>query len=177
MEKEKLLESLVDKFLQDNNEKIFAQILSLICEDVINLAYSFTYNLEDAKDIFQEVSLKIYRGLKKFKKRAKVTSWIYRITVNASIDYLRKRRSSSELKEEYIKSNDIISDIERKDKERILKKAVERLSPQQKKVFILKHYHHFKICKISQILGCSESSVKTHLTRAIENLRRLVKCV
>ena len=177
MEKERLLERLVDEFLQDNNKKSFAQILSLICEDVINLAYSFTHNLEDAKDIFQEVSFKIYKGLKKFKKRAKVTSWIYRITVNASIDYLRKRKSFSELKEKYIKNSDTINDVERKDKERILKKAVEKLSSQQKKVFILKHYHHFKICKISQILGCSESSVKTHLTRAIENLRRLVKCV
>jgi len=177
VEKEKLLERLVDEFLQDNNEESFAQILSLICEDVINLAYSFTHNLEDAKDIFQEVSLKIYRGLKKFKKRAKVTSWIYRITVNASIDYLRKRKSFSGLEEKYIKSSDSVSNIEKKDKEMILKKAVERLPPQQKKVFILRHYHHFKIRKISQILGCSESSVKTHLVRAIENLRRLVKCV
>jgi len=175
--KEEILEELIDEFLKKNEEKIFAQILNLIYSEVFSLAYSFTHNQEDAKDIFQEVSFKVYKGLRFFRKKSKVSTWIYRITVNTAIDYLRRRKTWQELKENCLGSKDIRDKIEKEEREKILRKAIDKLSPKQKKVFILRHYHHFKIYQISQILNCSPSSVKTHLFRAIENLRRWVRCV
>ncbi|RKY40210.1 MAG: hypothetical protein DRP76_02415 [Candidatus Omnitrophota bacterium] len=175
--KEKILEELIDEFLKKNEEEILAQILNLIYGEVVSLAYSFTHNQEDAKDIFQEVSFKIYKGLRFFRKKAKASTWIYRITVNTAIDCLRRRKNSQELKENCLRSEDMRDKIEKEEKEKILRKAIDKLSPKQKKVFILRHYHYLKIHQISQILNCSPSSVKTHLFRAIENLRRWVRCV
>ncbi len=175
IEKEEIIIQLVNEAVEGEKEA-FCKLINIIAYDVIGLAYSFTHNLEDAKDIFQEVCLKIFKGLNSFRGKSKFTTWVYRITVNTSIDFLRKRKTSLELKEQCIKdTGDFLDEIDKKEKMAVLKKAVDRLSDKQKKVFILRHFHNFTIKKISRILGCSQSSVKTHLIRAIENLKKVVK--
>ncbi len=170
--KDKVTSNLIEKFLE-GDKSCFAEILKVISSDVINLAYCYTHNLEDAKDIFQEVSFKIFKYLKFFKKKAKFTTWVYRITVNTCIDFLRKKKKIMAMKEEIIKDeNSFCEKLEDKERLRMVKEALSNLPSKAKAVFILRHYQGLKIAEIGKILGCSESSVKTHLTRAIAIIKK-----
>jgi RNA polymerase sigma-70 factor (ECF subfamily) len=101
----------------------------------------------------------------------KISTWIYRITINASIDFLRRKKKKVSFKEE------IASDSKDRDKEKeeILKEAISKLPLRQKNVIVLKHFEGLKIKEISKILNCSQSSVKTHILRGIRNLKRILK--
>jgi RNA polymerase sigma-70 factor (ECF subfamily) len=170
--KEEILIQLVEEFIK-GKESSFSDILRLLSSDIINLAYRYTYNLEDAKDVFQEVSIKIFKNLRYFKKKARFSTWVYRITVNSCIDFLRRRRSPLEIKDNLIETKSCGSEvIDREDKKTMIRMALKKLPKTQRNVFILRHYQGFKIVKISKILRCSSSTVKTHLTRAIERLRK-----
>jgi RNA polymerase sigma-70 factor (ECF subfamily) len=173
--KEEILVALVEEFTK-GRKRSFSEILKLLSSDIINLAYRYTYNLEDAKDIFQEVSFKIFKHLKSFKKKAKFSTWVYRITVNSCIDFLRKRKDSLEIRDNLLESESYPQEIiDEQDKKNAIKEAIEKLPKAQKNVFILRHYQGLKISQISKILGCSQSTVKTHLARAIDNLRKTLE--
>ncbi|MCD6583178.1 MAG: RNA polymerase sigma factor [Candidatus Omnitrophica bacterium] len=172
LSKEELVSNLIEKFLE-GDKSCFVKILKLISSDVINLAYYYTHNLEDAKDIFQEVSIKIFKYLKFFKKKAKFTTWVYRIAVNTCIDFLRKKKKTMVMKEEIMKDENFSrEELEDRERLKMIRETLNNLPPKAKTVFILRHYQGLKIVEISRILGCSESSVKTHLTRAIAIIRK-----
>ncbi len=172
--KEKQLSELIDAFLT-GNEGAFEQMAVLIHQDILNIAYRYLGNLEDAKDVLQEVLLKVYRKLEFFKQTAKFSTWIYRVTVNTTIDFIRRKKRALNLKSRYKKeaseSGSLKDVVNGRDKMRILNKACQALPLRQKNVFILKHYQGLTIEEISRVLGCSPSTVKTHLVRAIEALK------
>jgi len=171
------LNELIEAFLAGEKES-FDQIVSIIHQDIINIAYHYVGNIEDSKDILQNVLLKIYQKMKFFRKAAKFSSWIYRITTNTSLDLLRKRKRIYGLKNRYEKDHESCQlpkqDKEIKSKSMLIKETIYNLSDKQKKVFILKHYQGLTIREVSKILGCSQSTVKTHLIRAIGNIRKIL---
>ena len=173
--KEDELSNLIGAFLGGGTET-FEKIARLITADIVNITYRYVGNVEDAKDICQEVLLKIYKQLKSFRGASKVSTWIYRITVNSSIDFLRRRKKNVSLEEAITKSDNsadkMLEHIENKDIHQRVKESLKKLPLRQKNVIILKHYEGLKIKEISKVLGCSESSVKTHLTRAVKNLKK-----
>lgn len=173
--KETLAVSHIEKFL-GGDQGYFDQLAYLIMPDIVNIAYRYTQNIEDAKDVCQEVLIKLYRNLKAFRRGAKFSTWVYRVTLNASIDFLRKQKKTVILNESIVKNDDSYSslqeNIESKDIKDKIKKEVDKLPARQKNVFILKHFQSLKIRQISKILGCSQSSVKTHLVRSVQNLRK-----
>ncbi len=173
--KEKELVELVNSFSK-GNEDSFEAIARLIYQDVLNIAYRYLGNLEDAKDVLQEVLMKIYHKVRFFKKDSKLSTWIYRVVVNTAIDFLRKRKRifnlGSRYKENKQESSSLRDKIDLRDKQAKVRLAVAALPLRQKNVFILRHYQSLPIAEISEILSCSQSAVKTHLYRAIENLKR-----
>jgi RNA polymerase sigma-70 factor (ECF subfamily) len=97
--------------------------------------------------------------------------------VNASIDFLRKKKRIFSFKEEIVSGSiEKGNGREEKDEEKdILKEAISKLPLRQKNVIILKHFKGLKISEISKILNCSQGSVKIHLFRGIKNLRKILK--
>jgi len=175
--KEEELSRLIDQFA-GGNLKVFEKIAALIHQDILNIAYRYVGNSEDAKDVLQEVLLKIYRKGELFKKGAKFSTWVYRITINASLDFLRKRKRVFNLFSRYKKNRKedvaLADKIDLRDKKQRLSGAVYDLPLRQKNVFILKHYQGLTIQKISASLACSQSTVKTHLQRAINTLTQKI---
>jgi RNA polymerase sigma-70 factor (ECF subfamily) len=172
--KEEEVKSLMEEFLA-GKEPAFEGIARLIHPDILNIAYRYVGNPEDAKDVLQEVLFKIHRSAKSFRSNSKFSTWIFRITVNSSIDFLRKRKKSLDLKSRYLRDRQEQSsgsDDVSQEKETMVREALEKLSLRQKNVFILKHYQGLTIEEIGNVLGCSLSSVKTHLSRAIYFLRK-----
>ncbi|MCQ9205450.1 MAG: sigma-70 family RNA polymerase sigma factor [Omnitrophica bacterium] len=173
--KEEQVIGLIEKF-RCGNDEAFDEIVRLIASDIVNIAYCYMKSLEDAKDTCQDVLLKLYRRLKSFRGASRISTWIYRVTINTCIDSLRKKKTTVSLDEAITKDekSDILvtERVERKDNQIIIRKALEMLSLRQKNVIILKHFEGLKIHQISEILGCSQSSIKTHLVRALDNLRK-----
>ncbi|MDP2924630.1 MAG: RNA polymerase sigma factor [Candidatus Omnitrophota bacterium] len=171
--KEEEIRHLLEEF-KAGDESAFTEIAWQINRDIINIAYRYAGNIEDAKDILQEVLLKVHRRARSFFGISKFSTWLFRVTINASIDFLRKRKAISNIKvkleneaQESFKTNDSSSE-----KKALIEKALKKLSLRQKNVFILKHFQGFNIEEIANTLGCSKSTVKTHLTRAVESLRK-----
>lgn len=164
---------------EENKKRIFA------------LAFQYTKNAEDAEDILQETFIKAYRFLDKFdfQNGLSFSPWLYRIGINCSIDYLRRHRKDMDksagmenLELENVSSNDSSSDPEhihqRKEIREKIDQVLNKLSGQQRMVFILRHYQQLSTREIADYMNTSEGSVKTQLFRAVsavkESLRGLI---
>lgn len=180
-DKEEDIKLLADRFLNGDADA-FSSLARLIYSDILNISYRYLANMEDAKDALQASLLKIHGGLKYFKNASKFSTWIYRITINTSLDYLRKRRSLFNLGAKYKSEIPEIGqsfreELDLRDKKEIMKKEISNLPLRQKNVFILKHYEGLTIEEISVTFGCSQSAVKTHLKRAVDTLRKKMEAV
>lgn len=144
---------------------------------VYKLAFHLTSNRQDAEDITQDVMIKAVQSLPQFDGRARLDTWLYRITVNTYLSEQRKphtnkmtsdeeldARANHEPLPDQLTQNQLIG-------ERI-EDAVSSLSPNQRTVFVLKHFKQLKIDEIAEIVQAKPGTIKSHLYRAVEQLRK-----
>ncbi len=179
--KEEDIKRLADNFLSGDS-LAFNELAKLIYSDVLNISYRYLANMEDAKDALQVSLLKIHGGLKYFRNTSKLSTWIFRITINASLDFLRRRRSIFNLGARYksepkTENASLKEELDLKERQVLLRKEISSLPARQKNVFILRHYEGLSIEEISNTIGCSQSSVKTHLKRAVDALQRKMEVI
>lgn len=181
MEEQKLLESL-----KSHEPDAFKVLVEQHQEKVRNTCYRFVRNKEDAEDVAQEVFLEVYRSVKHFREEAQLFTWIYRIAVNKSLDFVRKRRRKKrfaqvlslfgvgeEEKELQLPSaEDPHEDLERRERMHILSQAVDTLPESQKVAITLSKYEGLRNNDIAEILDTSVSAVESLIHRAKENLRK-----
>ncbi|MHB8094933.1 MAG: RNA polymerase sigma factor [Candidatus Aminicenantales bacterium] len=151
------------------------------------LALDMVGNPVDAEDISQEVFLKVFRSFGTFNREARLGSWLYRITYNACIDHLRKKAITPEpVDGEALETGlrkgipiagsaeipDPVSVLERSSIGKRIEAALACISPQEKAVFVLRHYEDLSLKEIAETLGLSLGSVKSYLFRAIQKLRK-----
>ena len=152
---------------------------------VFNTAISFVQNREDAEDITQDVFIEVYHSLEKFKQQSSISTWIYRITVNKALDFLRKKNRKKKygfISDLFYKdSGEINLDkghfdhpgilLEKKENARILFGAIELLSENQKTAFILFHVEELSQKEIADIMHISPKAVESLIQRAKATLR------
>jgi len=170
---------IVDLAVKGNNNAM-KQLYDMNREKILNLALGYTRNREDAEEILHDTFITAFSALmkNKLKESDKFHSWIYRIGMNTSIDYLRrekKHRSTdiegSNLPDNTSAGSDPEEDIIDKEKELKINSAISTLSPRQRLIFTLKHHQQMKIREIAESLNCSEGNIKTQLFRAVRTLR------
>ncbi len=148
---------------------------------VYRMAYQFVGNHHDAEDIAQDVFIKVFRGLDRFRHDAQVTSWLYRIVMNACIDHRRRQTPAgwapftedTEVRmlnapEETPGPEEQAYGGELGD---VLEQEVARLPPGQRLVFMMRHHEGLKLCEIASALGLAEGTVKRQLHAAVHRLR------
>ncbi len=170
------------------NESAFKILVDKYQELVLNVCNNFLHNKEDAYDVSQEVFIEIYKSSHKFKFKSKLSTWIYRISVNKSLNYIRNNKKRSILKsiesvffdvdtEQSVYSK-IVSEpsknLEYNESKDILRKALNTLAKNQKTVFILNKYEDLSYSEISEILNISVSNVGVLLIRAKKKLQKYV---
>jgi len=155
---------------------------------VLSLIAHYCKSSDDAKDIYQEVFLRVYKGLKRFEFRSEFSTWLFRITTNVCLSYQAKYKRYKKVSlspsaddehptldiaalGEHEPDNQLIS----AEKSAYVRNAVESLAPKQKMAFMLKHLHDYKIKEIAQIMECSEGAIKKYLFLATEKLRLIIK--
>ena len=159
----------------------FNDLIERYKRQVAAIAYRMVGDYDEAEDIAQMVFVKTAKNLNKFDTSKKFSTWLYRITVNASIDFMRKyRRHKHELIDNYSESLENEDDnpeqiLNRKNLRSIILKATESLNEKQKAAFILRDLEGHQIDEVSEILEMPEATVRWYLHRARIRLRKELK--
>jgi RNA polymerase sigma-70 factor, ECF subfamily len=176
---------------QRGNIDAFEQLVQRYDKRVLTIAAGYVNSSDDAKDIYQEVFLRVYRGLPKFQYKSEFSTWLFRITTNVCLSHkMRGRRHTHTSLDQNMNDGDDHSqplkdtltdhsaaDQQTHDAEITLRveQALKTLSPRQKMVFTLKHYDGYKLKEIAEMLKCSEGTVKKYLFEATSRLRVQLK--
>jgi RNA polymerase sigma-70 factor (ECF subfamily) len=182
---------LVKAFLEDD-KNAFDQLILLRKTMVFNLCYRFLGNYEDADDCAQEVFLKVFRSLKKFRFESNFTTWLYRVTMNTcknklnSLDYRlrfkKMRINNTKPTEDAPHTIDIgdetyspDSSLKRKEISKLIQDAVNKLPTPQKMVVVLRDMEGRSYEEIVAITGFKLGTVKSKLSRARQELRESLR--
>lgn len=169
----------------NNDKEAFKRFIEQHQKFVINVCYKFVNNADDANDISQEVFIEVFRTINKFRSESKISTWLYRISVNRSINFLRDNKKYRET-ERYSVDPGIISKFSsgsdntadagyiNNERKLILDKAIDSLPEKQKTVFILNKKEALSSKEISEILGLSVKSVESLIARAKTNLQKIL---
>jgi len=179
-------EKALIQLAQDGNSEAFRALFEENKRRVYLLAYRYLKSKEDAEDVLQETFIKAFHSLRTYRleKGISFSTWLYRITINASIDMLRRnnRREKSSLEAEEmnkIPASSHFSNPEHayqsKEASEKIHLALSKLSPKQRMIFTLRHYQEFNTREIAECMNSSEGSIKRHLFRAMENLKKNLK--
>lgn len=170
---------------QNGNASAFEELIYNYDKKVLALAMKYVKNEDDAKDIYQDVFIRVYKGLKKFQFNSEFSTWLYRIVVNVCLTH-KTRSGRREFISIHTDSEDesINTGLELEDSQPVpervvtsneisehINKALETLSPRQKMIFILKHYEGYKLKEIAEMLRCGEGTIKKYLFDAVRKMR------
>jgi RNA polymerase sigma-70 factor, ECF subfamily len=154
---------------------------------MFRLAFRMTGNEQDAEDIVQDTFLRAYRRIEKFDERASFGTWLYRITVNCSLDLMRARKRRSEQSgPANPEMDDLIQSLPScgatpdrmamsgQARQRIAE-AMEELSASERTAFVLRHFEGMCIDEVSRVLGCRPGAARHCVFRAVQKLRRALE--
>jgi len=173
---------------QRGNRAAFEELVRHYDQAVLRLALHLTGSEPDAQDIFQDAFLKAYKNVGSFRFECSFYTWIYRIVTNLCLDHLRKRQVRKEdapvttdaSGEEYSLLDQVPDaraganperDLMRRQLGARINCALDKLTPRERMVFELKHYHGLKLRTVGEILNTTEETAKNTLFRATQKLR------
>lgn len=177
------MESTLVKKLKDKEESAFRILIEKYQNKVYNTCLGFLHNPDDADDMAQEVFIEVYRSIDKFNEQSLLSTWLYRIAVNKSLDYIRmqnrKKRWSllSRVSTETNNNENLFAhyetpemSLEQKERIAALNKAIDHLPKNQKAAFTLHKYEQLSYAEIAEILSTTVSSIESLMHRAKANL-------
>jgi len=152
----------------------FDQLVLRHQRDIYRLCYRYVNNHEDADDLVQDVFLKAWRAIPRFRGASSFSTWLYRIAVNACLNFRAVRRpASQELPETLVDPRaGAEARVEGEEEAVKVREAVSRLAEKQRATLILKVYHELSHEEIAEILGSTVGTVKANLFHALANLRK-----
>ncbi|GAB4376945.1 MAG: RNA polymerase sigma factor [Calditrichia bacterium] len=164
----------------------FRSIVETHQEKVRNTCFRFVRNREDADDLAQEVFVQVYESLSHFRAESELSTWIYRIAVNKSLDFLRKKKRKkrwAQLTSLFVageEQGEIIipardnphRELEDRERKQVLEAALEKLPENQRTAIVLSKYEGFSNKEIAEIMDLSLSAVEALNHRAKQNLHK-----
>lgn len=157
--------SEINLLFQENYKKIFF------------LSIKMLKNYEDAEDATQEIFMKAYQNIDKFKQKSKLFTWLYRIALNHIYNFSNKKRNVKNLNEKnqnfYIRTNETPEKVlYEKELYNKLNEIIDELSPKQKEVFLLRYYNGLKFNEIAKILKKSLGTIKSNYFFAMQKIKK-----
>ncbi|MFW6257363.1 MAG: RNA polymerase sigma factor [Prolixibacteraceae bacterium] len=179
-------ESEIIQRLKKGDESAFTELVKNYQKLVINTCLGLVHNRDNAEDIAQEVFIEVFQSVDKFRSQSKISTWLYRIAVNRSLNFIRDNK-----KRRWFKSfEDIVrdrntgifnlaanpetpeDDLEKRQRTALLHEAIDTLPENQRIAFTLNKYEELSYKEISEIMELSLSSVESLIHRAKKNLQK-----
>lgn len=169
----------------EGDERAFEQLVQQHQKAVYNLALRMAGNADDAFDLAQEAFLRAWRGLKFFKGEASFSTWLYRLTSNVCIDFLRQQKRSKTVSLSFLDDEEGQRELDRPDpqpgpEDRAIRadergrieQALNALEPEYRQALTLRAIDGLSYIEISEILDIPAGTVKSRISRAREKMRR-----
>lgn len=158
------------------NREAFDSLVVRHQRNVYRLCYRYVNDHADANDLTQEVFLRAWRAMGRFRGQSRFSTWLYRIAVNACLNFRAARKApTQELPEQLPDPRASASErMVRDERARLVRQAVARLPEKQRATLILKVYNDLTHQEVARVLGSSVGTVKANLFHALGNLRKLV---
>jgi RNA polymerase sigma-70 factor (ECF subfamily) len=183
------IDSLI-RAAQRGDQDAFEQLVRAHDQTVLRLAMNLLRSPEDARDVYQEAFLRVFRNLHSFRFDCSFHTWLYRIVTNTCLDQLRKRQVRKEESAVVETSNGPVDRLEAFEEEsahanpertvwnrqlqRRIENALQDLTPRERMVFELRHYQGLRLRNIGEVLGTTEEAAKNCLFRATRKMRAVL---
>jgi RNA polymerase sigma-70 factor (ECF subfamily) len=180
-------ESDLIRAAQRGDQQAFEQLVRSYDQQVLRMALNLLHSEEDARDIYQEAFLRVYRNLPRFRFDCSFSTWLYRIVANLCLDQIRRRKVRKEEPAalttgggELDRFQFVAEDRADVDPQRQLMSAevnsrvqevLSRLTPRERLVFEMRHYQGMRLRSIGEALGVTEEAAKNCLFRATQKMR------
>lgn len=174
--------------LRNGSPDVFKQMIEQYQVPLVRLCKGFLHHEDDSRDIVQETFIEVFESIHRFRADSKFSTWIYRIAVNKSLNFLRKKRLQrlfvnldmiSDLRDNPSESRlyDNLNDhsdtpIEQREKKQVIRKALNTLPKNQRIAFILNKYQMLSYSETAEVMEISVSSVESLIHRAKINLQK-----
>jgi RNA polymerase sigma-70 factor, ECF subfamily len=172
---------------QAGDRAAFDELVRNYDQSVLRLAMNLLRSPEDARDVYQETFLRVYRNLHNFRFDCSFHTWLYRIVTNLCLDHLRKRKVRREEPTVLVTAEGTLDRMDSVAEEsaegdplrnlfsgevrKKVKETLAQLTPRERMVFELRHYEGLRLRRIGEILGTSEEAAKNCLFRATQKMR------
>ena len=172
---------------QRGDTAAFDQLVRTHDHQVLRMAYNLLHSEEDARDVYQEAFLRVYRNLPKFRFDCSFSTWLYRIVSNLCLDHLRKRKVRQEEPSTFEGESGQVDRLQFVAEERAdvdpqrrfqsaevnsrIQEVLAELTPRERVVFEMRHYQGMRLRAIGEALGVTEEAAKNCLFRATHKMR------
>jgi RNA polymerase sigma-70 factor (ECF subfamily) len=180
-------ESALIRAAQAGDHAAFEQLVTAYDQSVLRLAMNLLRSPEDARDVYQEAFLRVFRNLHNFRFDCSFHTWLYRIVTNLCLDQMRKRKVRKEEPSILNTPEGLLDRMDSVPEERVdgdpqrylfsgqvrirIKEVLGQLTPRERMVFELRHYQGLRLRRIGEILGTTEEAAKNCLFRATQKMR------
>ncbi len=176
--------NIIDK-IKSGDHSAFKELFDTYKAMVFSICYKMSHNKTKADDLTQDVFLKIYSSIHTFRSDSKLSTWIYRISMNTCLNHQRRMKRQRIISLDFLfeenperkfqlpdEDKKVSREIESREQTKILHRAIDTLSKNQKRALILRHFEGLSYKEISEILNTTVPSVESLLHRAKRNLSK-----
>ena len=155
--------------------KAFDILVEKYQKPIFNIVYRMCHDYEDARDLTQAVFVRVYEKLGSYNSEYKFFSWIYRIAINESLNYMGQKKAMSEIPEDYhSEDNTPVEILEQVEMTENINHCLTQIDPKYRALIVLKHFQNCSYEQISQIMDLPEKIIKSRLYMARQQLGRVL---
>ena len=143
-----------DNIYEEYFDRVYYKVLSVVKND------------DDAEDICQETFISVYKNLSKFREESNIYTWIYRIAINKTYDFFKKRKLEFEINDDVLSLPEDINF----DTKVILEEKLKLISEKEKEIVVLKDIYGYKLKEIAEMKNMNLSTVKSVYYKALKDM-------
>ena len=173
MKEEKILQMLAQP---EKQREAFGIIVRQYSEQLYWNIRNIVQDHDDANDVLQNTFMKAWMALGDFQSKSKISTWLYRIAVNESLDHLRRQKTKVSADEDISVANRLLADeyFNGDETQALLQQAIAKLPDVQRTVFTLRYYDNMKYSEMSRVMNTSEGALKASYHIAVKKIHDYV---
>ena len=173
MKEEKILQMLAQP---EKQREAFGIIVRQYSEQLYWKIRNIVQDHDDANDVLQNTFMKAWMALGDFQSKSKISTWLYRIAVNESLDHLRRQKTKVSADEDISVANRLLADeyFNGDETQALLQQAIAKLPDVQRTVFTLRYYDNMKYSEMSRVMNTSEGALKASYNIAVKKIHDYV---